>query len=99
MLEDIAVYIVANKNMAAVWMTSTHWMPPLTRLTGSKNAPMHWKNRTITIPRVLGGMNEMRMRVDRRTYMSAHRKILRPEENRRNRPFPRGTARMGSWAR
>lgn len=45
--------IVANENMAAVGITSVHLMPPLVRSAGLSNAAMHWKKRTITIPRTM----------------------------------------------
>lgn len=48
----IAVDIVTNENMITVWTTSPHLAPRFMRLAGPNNAVIHWKNRTIIIPRV-----------------------------------------------
>lgn len=53
MLEYIAAYTVASENMVVVWTTSPHLTPPPLQLREFSNAPMHWKNRTTTIPGVV----------------------------------------------
>lgn len=45
---------VANENMVIVWAISPHFMNPLVRLTGLNSATMHWKNRMMTTPRMIG---------------------------------------------
>ena len=47
----MAIYTVANENIAAVWTASPHLTPFLVRLRGSNRAPIHLKNRIVTIPR------------------------------------------------
>ena len=52
-LRTIPVKIVTIENMAAVWTTSPHLMLLLPlRLAGLNNATIHWKNKTVTIPRI-----------------------------------------------
>ena len=45
-----AASTVKTENMAVECATSPHLMPPLVRLMGSSNAPMHWKKRMMAIP-------------------------------------------------
>ena len=51
---------VASKNMSVVWAVNPHFThPPLARLEGSNIPPIHWKNRTITIPRMIDRADEV----------------------------------------
>ena len=52
-LRFTAKYIVAKKNIATVWVISSHLKPPLVRLAGFSNAPIHLKNRAMTTPRMM----------------------------------------------
>ena len=49
MSRKLARIIVVSVNMAVVRATSPHLMSPLARLS---IAQIHWKNRTMTIPRM-----------------------------------------------
>ena len=52
-----AVNTVTNENMAIVWATSSRLIPLPVGLVGLNKAPMHRKNRTITIPRIIDQMD------------------------------------------
>jgi hypothetical protein len=53
------VPIVKNENMTVVWATRIHLMLPFARSTGLSNAPMHWKNRATTTPRMINRTDEV----------------------------------------
>ena len=54
----IAVSTVANENIARAWATYGHLVPALGS-TGSSNATIHWKKRTMTIPRMIDRSDEV----------------------------------------
>ena len=62
MSQFIATDIVTRENIARVWATSPHLIPPL-MLVGLHNAPMHWKKRTTIIPGILNWLNEANTKV------------------------------------
>jgi len=52
MWKFIAVYTVANKNIATVYSMSHHLMPSSLRWAELRSAVIHWKNRVVSSPRI-----------------------------------------------
>ena len=42
-----------SENMTTIWVTRPHFKPSFVWLTELSKAPIHWKNRTATIPRMI----------------------------------------------